>query len=127
MRNKVTQIVVPLLILLALPQAAFAQGTLCPGNFQALCAIKAEGGIVGNIINILLVISIVVSLFFLIWGGIKWITSGGDKGKIEQARSTLIAAVVGLAISLLAFFIVDFVLGFFTGQGMNSLQVPTLY
>ncbi|MCB9801833.1 MAG: hypothetical protein H6774_01970 [Pseudomonadales bacterium] len=35
---------------------------------------------------------------YLIWGGIEWITSGGDKGKTESARNKITAAIIGLII-----------------------------
>jgi hypothetical protein len=104
--------------------------SLCPSgsNFGNLCNIKPQnvGGVVGAVIQVLLIIAIIVSLFFLIWGGIRWITSGGDKGGVQAARSMIIAAIVGLIISLLAYFIVDVILYFMTGKGLTSLQIPTL-
>jgi hypothetical protein len=110
-------------------QAQPVSEPLCPpGNFAGLCNLKinSASGIVGVIIQTLMLIAIIVSIFFLIYGGIRYITSGGDKGKIDQARSTLVAALVGLVISLLAFFIVNLVLIFFTGNGISSMSVPTL-
>lgn len=103
--------------------------SLCPnGNFGNLCNIKPQnaGGIVGSVVQFLLLIAIIVSLFFLIWGGIRYTTSGGDKGRVDQARGTLIAAIVGLIISLLAFFILNLILVFVTGQGITTMQIPTL-
>lgn len=102
---------------------------LCPSAFSSLCSFNAQntGGIVGSVIQILLIIAIIVSLFFFVWGGVRWIMSGGDKAKVEQARSGIIASLVGLAISLLAFFILNLILVFFTGQGLSVLQLPKLY
>ncbi len=99
-----------------------------PGAFSSLCNLKvgSASGIVGTIIQVLLIIAILASLFFLIFGGIRYITSGGDKGKIDQARGTLTAALIGLVISLVSFFIVNFLLIFFTGQGISSMSIPTL-
>lgn len=114
---------------LATPVFAQSQPICPPGTFTSLCGLNASkvGGLTGVIITFLIVIAILVSIFYLIFGGIRWITSGGDKAKVESARSTLVAAVVGLIISLLAFFIVNFVLGFFTGNGVSTLQIPKLY
>ncbi len=116
--------------------AVFAQGAegqeICQAagtNFSALCRLRLEsdgGGIMGGALQVLLIIAILVALFFLLYGGLKWSSSGGDRGKIEQARSTLIAAVVGLVIALSAFFIVNFVLYWITGQSSTSFKVPRL-
>jgi hypothetical protein len=81
---------------------------------------------VGGIVSLLLIGAIIIALFFLVFAGVHWITSGGDKAKIESARSTLIAAVVGLVISLSAFMILNLVLNFVTGQGLSGLTIPRL-
>lgn len=65
--------------------------------------------IIQNSITILLITIIILSLFFLIFGGIRWITSSGDKAKLDSARKTIIYAIVGLALALLSFFIVNLV------------------
>ena len=52
--------------------------------------------------------------------------SGGDKGKLDQARSTIIAAIVGLIISILAYFIVSLILSIFTGNGSTIIKIPKL-
>lgn len=117
-------------------EKAFAQAPaqvsepLCPpGNFANLCNINANsaGGVAGTVIQLLLILAIIISLFFLIFGGIRYVMSGGDKGKVAQARSTLVAALAGLIISLLGFFIVNLILIFFTGHGVSTLSLPKLY
>ena len=40
----------------------------------------------------------IIALIFLLRGSITWITSGGDKEKLDKARSTLRNAVIGLLI-----------------------------
>lgn len=109
-------------------EPAYATSLCPPGTFSNLCNIKPQntGGIVGTVVEVLLIIAILSSLFFMIWGGIRYMSSGGDKGKLDQARGTIVGAIIGLIISLLAFFILDFLLVFFTGQGVTALQLPTL-
>ncbi|HSX08578.1 MAG TPA: hypothetical protein VLF93_00305 [Candidatus Saccharimonadales bacterium] len=102
---------------------------LCPpGNFNGLCGIKvgSTGGLVGSIIQVLLIIAILACLFFLVFGGIRYIMSGGDKGGIDQARGTIRAALIGLVISLFAFGILNLILIFFTGKGISGMNIPTL-
>jgi len=53
--------------------------------------------ITGAIQGALLVAALLV-FAYLIWGGIQWITSGGDKGKTQEARDRITAALVGLAV-----------------------------
>ena len=60
-----------------------------------------------------LIIGILIALFFLIFSGIQWIMSSGDKQKIEAARNRLTYALLGLVLLFLSFFIVNVVMHFF--------------
>ncbi len=111
--------------------SAFATGgqvNPCPGagQFSKLCNLNANniGPLVGAAVTFILIIAVLIALFFLIFGGIRWITSGGDKAKVESARGTIIAAIIGLVIAFLAFFILSLALSFF-GLSLNNLQLPT--
>jgi amino acid transporter len=95
---------------------------------QVLCGTAQNpGDTIRNVILAVFVIATLVALFFLILGGIRWITSGGDKAKVDTARSTIIAAIVGLIIVFLSYFVLNLVLGAFginAGVGKDSqLQV----
>ncbi|MBP6882608.1 MAG: hypothetical protein KBC15_03600 [Candidatus Levybacteria bacterium] len=114
------------------PTKTLAAGALidCSGGsagFNDLCDITggSEGVIIRNAIIAILVVSAVVALIFLIWGGFKWITSGGDKAKVEAARNTIIAAIVGLIVAFLAYFILSIVLGIFN-INLGDLKIPTI-
>lgn len=78
------------------------------------------------IINGLIIVGIVASLLFLLLGGIKWILSGGDKGKVDAARGTIVAAIVGLIIVILAWVIINTVLEVLTGCNLGQFQLPNL-
>src|SRR5579859_7308942 len=92
-----------------------AYASLCPGgttnspDYSNLCGIDLTGDFTSKIIYLIILFAIFGSLFFLLWGGIRWIISGGDKGKIEQARSTILPAIIGLIIALAAFFIINII------------------
>ncbi|HSX40230.1 MAG TPA: hypothetical protein VLF68_01315 [Candidatus Saccharimonadales bacterium] len=113
---------------------AFAQQniTICAGSessFSTLCNLASGnfGKIIGPVISILFIIAVVIALFFLIVGGIKWITSGGDKAKVESARNTIVAAVVGLIIVFAAYFILRIVVGIFIPNfDLTNIRIPTI-
>lgn len=90
---------------------------------KTLCAGKDLGQVIGFVVTIAFIIAVLIALAFLILGGIKWITSGGDKGGVEGARNQIIAAIIGLIIVFLAFFILNLVLGLF-GLSLFSLTLP---
>ena len=66
--------------------------------------------IAAKIVNILSIVVGVVAVIMIIYGGFRYITSGGESGSVSGAKNTLIYAIVGLVIVALAQFIVHFVL-----------------
>ena len=56
------------------------------------------GTFVSKSFNAILLVAALATFLYLIYGGIEWITSGGDKGKIEEARNKITSGIVGLAI-----------------------------
>lgn len=52
----------------------------------------------------------VVAVIMIILGGISYITSQGDAAKAKKGRDTIIYALIGLVVALLAFAIVTFIL-----------------
>lgn len=76
-------------------------------------------GLLNGLLSFVLIISALLVLFFLISGGFDWITSGGDKGKTEKARSKIVAAVIGIVIVASSFAILQLVIRFL---GFTSLE-----
>lgn len=117
----------------ALPAFAGESINPCPKgqgggtNFGSLCDLNADklGTVISGIVTILLIAATIIALFFLIFGGIRWVTSGGDKAKVESARNTIIAAIIGLVIAFLAYFILTLVLSFF-GLSLSNLTLPKI-
>lgn len=66
-------------------------------------------GIISFVVMSLLVVAILLSFFFLIFGGLKWILSQGDKKQVEEAQKTITFAIIGLVVALLSFFIINLV------------------
>ncbi len=60
-------------------------------------------------LTILFVLADVAALAFVIFAGIQWVISGGDKQKIQAARNRLIYSIIGLIVITLSFFIVQVV------------------
>jgi len=68
------------------------------------------GSVITTAINLIFIVAVILAFGFLIFGGIQWITSGGDKGKTEEARNKITAAVVGLLILGASWAIINFTL-----------------
>ena len=65
--------------------------------------------IISEALRIAFIVAVVIVLFFLVLGAFRWITSGGDKDSIANARKTIVNALIGLAILALAVVIVTVV------------------
>lgn len=60
-----------------------------------------------------------LSVVFIFFGGISFILSGGDEGKIKQAVSTIRYAIIGLVVTMLSVVIVIMV---GNAVGLNVVQ-----
>lgn len=71
---------------------------------------NSVGKLVSSIVGLLSTIVGIAAVIMIIISGFKYVTSGGDSGGIASAKTTLIYALVGLAIAALAQVLVRFVL-----------------
>ena len=83
------------------------------------------GSLLGGAIGLIIIVALIITFFFLIVGGIKWMTSGGDKAKVEEARNQITNAIIGLAIVAGAWATMRLI-GFFFGIDPFSLDIPTV-
>jgi hypothetical protein len=67
------------------------------------------GKILLAVVEIMLRLGGIVALFFVIYGGFRYMTSQGESEKTKSARQTIQNAVIGLFISIIATGIVSFV------------------
>ena len=58
-----------------------------------------------------------MSVIVLIYGGFQYVTSTGDKTRVENAKNTILYAIIGIVVAILAFAIVSFVIGAFAPKG----------
>jgi len=77
--------------------------------------------IAASIIRVVLGFLGIIAVIIMIAGGFKWMTSGGDDGKIGDARGMIIAGFIGLLIILAAYGIAVYVMeAIYTATGANS-------
>lgn len=84
---------------------------------------KAGTGIntIGVAIEVLLVGATLLSVYFIIRGGINMITSGGHKEKFLMGRERVRYAIIGLIVILMSFFMVN-IIGTFFGIDLLSIS-----
>ena len=98
--------------------------TSARGNDQSGCLFGNEPGCEGTdqtpifrtITNVLLFIIGAISVIMLIIGGIRYTTSNGDQQAVQNAKNTILYAIVGLVIAILAFAAINFVIGSFVNR-----------
>lgn len=69
-----------------------------------------------SIINAIIGVLGLVAVIVMIIGGINYMTSSGDAGKVKKAKDTILYGVIGLVICILSFAIVNFVIANFIGK-----------
>lgn len=99
---------------LSMPSMAFAQ-ELVPTKISPINNIVT---IIRAAISFILVVAFVAAFIFLLLGGLRWITAGGDEKAVASARNMITAALIGLVIVLLAYAIIRLVEIFF---GVNII------
>lgn len=62
-----------------------------------------------DVVNILLLLIGAVSVIMIVIGGFKYVTSNGDQNNITSAKNTILYAVIGLIVAIMASAIVNFV------------------
>ena len=78
-----------------------------------------DNGVFSRLTNTILLVVGLISVIMLVDGGLRYILSGGDSKKVTDAKNTILYAIIGLIISLLAYAIVHFVLNSVVGVPNN--------
>lgn len=75
-----------------------------PANFSLITDL---GKLISNAISLLMIIAAIATFFYLVWGGLEWITSGGEKAGTESAKNKITNAFIGLIIVFSAWAIMN--------------------
>jgi len=97
-------IFVPMLVLAEAPGAV--QNSLDGVNRAQEGAQLPEGNlynVVGRLIGYLLNIASIILLIVVVYAGITWMTASGNEEGVKKARSMIIQASIGLAVTLSAY------------------------
>jgi hypothetical protein len=86
-----------------------ATGAGCDADAEQ-AAETAVNSTVATVVNLISFIVGIVAVIMVMFGGFRYITAGGDSGKINSAQQTIIYAIIGLVVVALAQIIVRFVL-----------------
>jgi len=93
-------------------------------SFKGLEDLSVDG-IISGAISLVLIVVALVFFFILVFGGLKWVTSGGDEKKVTEARAQLTNALIGLAIVFAAWAIMKLIGTVFGITILDGLNIPT--
>lgn len=104
-------------VLVTSPVAAQPQAEICRGSggdWDGKTCNNANStndvaGFMKQIINILLYVLGSIAVLMIVIGGIRYVVSGGDQKAVTDAKNTILYAVIGLVVALMAYAIVNFV------------------
>ena len=80
-----------------------------------------DGDIFTTIVNTFLFIVGAVAVVMLIFGGFKYVTSGGDANSVTAAKNTIMYAVIGIIVAMLSYAILNYVV---TTLGGSTNSTP---
>lgn len=95
---------------------SITNGAACSKSEQQQTTLTGSTGAFTLITNVLLFIIGAISVIMLIIGGIRYTISGGDSTAVTNAKNTILYAIVGIVVALLAYALVNFVVGSFVSE-----------
>ncbi len=81
-----------------------------------------DSGVFTRLTNTVLYAVGIVSVVMLIYGGLRYVLSGGDNKKVTDAKNTILYAIIGLIIAILAYAIVNFVINAIAGTNLTEMS-----
>jgi hypothetical protein len=120
MKAKIKTILIAcaIMFLAAQPFLAQAQIVDCGRRDQGpngACEFSDLWEMVYRVVNYLIGMAGFVAIFFIVWGGVQMLLSGGNMTAVQEAKSTVWHAILGLILTLLAYLIVGYVAGLIFG------------
>lgn len=116
-KHLLTLLAVPALVVSVSAAPVFAANNLTLG--EGVNSAKSDeqptnlfgaGGVFQTVTNVLLFIIGAVSVIMLIIGGVRYTISQGDSSAVTSAKNTILYAIIGLVVAILAYAVVNFVI-----------------
>jgi len=107
----------------------FAIGTVQDGansarSDQQPVDLFGNSGVFAEISSVLLFIVGAIAVIMIVIGGLRYVISGGDASQVQAAKNTILYALVGIIVAILAYAAVNFVINSFvpgsSGNGSSS-------
>ena len=110
-----------------LPASGLSLMDVVDGNFrgegQPSELFDGSTAIIPRAINLMLFIVGILAIVMLIFGGIRYVVSGGDPSKVKDAKNTILYAIIGLVVAILGYALVSWVISVVGSSGGSSGSV----
>lgn len=87
----------------------------------------AISNLISNALSLVIIAAGLLTVGYLIWGGIEWLTSGGEKASYEAARNRITHAFIGLGIVLASYLIIKIFETLFKVSILGGFKFEPLY
>lgn len=91
------------------PFIAQAQIQILPPGDPAQYQVSDLVLMMGNIIKLAIGLVMFIAIIFVIFGGYRYITAGGNPEQIAQAKASILWAIVGLIIAITSYLVISYV------------------
>lgn len=98
---------------------AIQEGVNAAKGSEQPATLFGDSGIFSEITNVLLFVIGGVAVIMIVIGGLRYVISGGDAKQVEAAKNTILYAIVGIVIALLAYAAVSFITSTFADNGTS--------
>lgn len=109
--------------LFLLPTSVSAQGSFpidLDSQVSSRVAINTDlGSFVTRVFSAIIIVAGLATFLYMIYGGVQWVMSGGEKDKLGEAKAKITQAIIGLAIVASAWAIFKLV-DYFFGIGIAN-------
>jgi len=100
--------------------ASIQQGASSAKGTDQPAVLVGNGGIFSEITNVLLFVIGAIAVIMIVIGGLRYVISGGDAKQVDAAKNTILYAIIGIIIALLAYAAVGFVTNTFVADSQSS-------
>lgn len=87
---------------------------------------KGVGDVQQLVINLIFTLAGFLAVAYFMYGGVRWITSRGDKNAVTDARRTIVSALIGMVLVAGAYFAINTVFTIIGGKNPLTGGLPTL-
>lgn len=99
---------------------SISQGASSARGIDQPVDLFGDTGVFSKISSVLLFIVGAIAVIMIVIGGLRYVVSGGDASQVQAAKNTILYALVGVIIAILAYAAVNFVVNSFVPSAANS-------